>query len=111
MAMQVIGHDRDKIEDIDGFKRDFTGGDFKSRDWYQNHIRVNRHHLMEPDGIPEDVNLLDVLEHIIDCCVAGMARSGSVYPIEISDEVLQRAVQNTKELLIDNIEVSDTEDV
>ena len=51
------------------------------------------------DGIPADVNLIDVLDFIADCVMAGMARSGSVYPLKLSPELLERAFQNTVELL------------
>jgi hypothetical protein len=60
---------------------------------------VNRHHLDKADGVPTDVNLIDVLEHIADCVMAGMARSGSVYELKLPDEVLQRAFANTVNLL------------
>ncbi len=53
------------------------------------------------DGVPDDVNLLDVLEHVADCVMAGMARSGSVYELKLSDELLQKAFKNTVKLLCD----------
>jgi len=49
--------------------------------------------------VPEDVNLLDVLEYISDCVMAGMARSGSVYDLTMPPELLERAFKNTVELL------------
>jgi len=70
-----------------------------------NHRRIHRHHLNYEDGVPKDVNLLDVLEYVADCVMAGMARSGSVYEVKISDELLQRAFQNTVELLKKNVVV------
>lgn len=102
-AMQ---HDHDKISDIDGFYGDFKTG-FKTQNWYKNHVRVNRHHLTAEGGKPEDVNLVDVLEMIIDGVMAGMARSGSVYDIEISNDILQQAVKNTTEELKSKINVKD----
>lgn len=97
-------HDHDKISDIDGFHRDFVTG-FKKTTWWDNHRKVNRHHLLQADGVPADVNLIDVLDMICDCVMAGMARSGSVYPLNIEAEVLQRAFDNTVELLKANVEV------
>ena len=97
-------HDHDKFSDIDGFHRDFING-FKTTEWWDNHRKVNRHHLTMDDGIPEDVNLIDVIDFIIDCCMAGMARSGSVYDLELPSELLQEAFNNTVELLKSNIEV------
>lgn len=93
-----IRHDEDKLTDIDGFHGDFLTG-FKKTDWWERHRRLNRHHLTQADGIPEDVNMIDVLDFIADCVMAGMARSGSVYPLQLSPEVLERAFQNTVTLL------------
>jgi len=98
------GHDWDKISGIDGFHADFATG-FKQTGWWDNHRRVNRHHIDKPDGIPVDVNLIDVLEHIADCVMAGMARSGSVYEIKLPPELLQRAVTNTVDLLKSQVRV------
>lgn len=91
-------HDTDKITDIDGFHRDFVTG-FKQTTWWDAHRQLNRHHLNEPDGVRDDVNLIDVLDYIADVVMAGMARSGSVYPVSIPPDVLERAFQNTVELL------------
>jgi len=101
-AMYV--HDHDKISDIDGFHRDFVTG-FKRTEWWDKHRAINRHHLLQADGVPSDVNLIDVLDMIADCVMAGMARTGSVYPLNIEPEVLMRAFQNTVELLKANVEV------
>lgn len=98
MSEATNWHDFDKISDIDGFHRDFSNG-FKTRDWYENHIRVNRHHLQESAGVPEDVNLIDVIEMVVDCVMAGMGRKGEVSPIEVDPDVLIKAVHNTADLL------------
>ena len=66
---------------------------------------TERHHLN--DNVPEDVNLIDVLEMVIDCTVAGLARSGEVYNITIPNDVLIKAIDNTKNLIIDATEVID----
>jgi hypothetical protein len=99
-------HDLDKINDIDGFHRDFVTG-FSQTTWWDNHRKVNRHHLLQADGIPADVNLIDVLDMICDCVMAEMARSGSVYPLDIDGEVLRAAFNNTVELLKENMEVKE----
>lgn len=91
-------HDYDKLTDIDWFHKDFVTG-FKQTEWWDNHRKIHRHHLAQEDGVPEDVNLLDVLEYIADCVMAGMARSGSVYDLKMSPELLERAFKNTVELL------------
>ena len=108
---QIKQHDYTKIEGIDQFYEDFTSGkkdkDFKELPWWKLHM-TERHHLN--DSVPEDVNLLDVLEMVIDCIVAGLARGGSVdkiYPITIPQEVLEQAIDNTKQLIINNTKLED----
>ena len=91
-------HDTDKITDIDGFHADFVMG-FAVTTWWDRHRKLNRHHLIEPDGIPADVNLVDVLDFIADCVMAGMARSGTVNPLQLPPELLERAFQNTVAVL------------
>lgn len=72
--------------------------DFFNGDWSKLHYeKLERHHLNR--HCPEDVNLIDVIEMLCDCVVAGKARSGDVYDVTISDTVLQNAVKNTVELL------------
>jgi hypothetical protein len=97
-------HDPDKLTDIDGFHADFVTG-FTQTEWWDRHRQLNRHHLNMDDGIPADVNLIDVLDFIADCVMAGMARSGSVYPLNLSPELLERAFQNTVELLKSQVAV------
>jgi hypothetical protein len=99
-------HDYDKLTEIDSFYSDFQSN-FKKTEWWQNHRKLNRHHLTHEDGIPENVNLIDVLEFISDCCMAGMARSGKVYDLVLDKEILEKAFKNTVELLIQNIQVED----
>jgi hypothetical protein len=97
-------HDYDKLTKIDEFHADFLTG-FKQTGWWDNHRKIHRHHLDKEDGVPKDVDLLDILEHIADCVMAGMARSGSVYELKLSDELLQRAFQNTTKLLKGQVQV------
>lgn len=97
-------HDSDKLTDLDGFHRDFVTG-FTETTWWDNHRKVNRHHLLAEDGVPSDVNLIDVLDMIVDCVMAGMGRTGTVYPLNIKPEVLMQAFQNTVELLKSEIVV------
>lgn len=99
-------HDADKITEIEWFHADFITG-FKETGWWDNHRIINRHHLEQEDGVPHNVNLLDVLEYVADCVMAGMARSGSVRPCVLPDEVLQRALKNTVDLLASNVKVED----
>lgn len=97
-------HDYDKLTEINHFHADFITG-FAHTGWWDNHRRMHRHHIDKPDGVPSDVNLLDVLEHIADCVMAGMARSGSVYELKLPDELLQRAFRNTVDLLKSQVTV------
>ena len=103
---QVIEHDHTKLDYIDEFYQDFVSGkqgaEFKALTWWKKHM-TERHHLN--DSVPEDVNLIDVLEMVIDCTVAGLARSGDVYDITIPNDVLARAINNTKDLIINNTEI------
>jgi hypothetical protein len=91
-------HDFDKLTDIATFHADFVTG-FKQTLWWDTHRRINRHHLTQDDGVRDDVNLIDVLDFIADCVMAGMARSGSVYQLKLSPELLERAFQNTVTML------------
>lgn len=100
-------HDYDKLSAIDWFHADFTTDILKPNGWLDNHYRIHRHHLDKHAGCPDDVNLIDVLEHIADCVMAGMGRAGKVFPISLTDEQLQRAVVNTVELLKSNVVVQD----
>lgn len=91
-------HDYDKISDIDGFHADFVTG-FAQTGWWDRHRQLNRHHLEMPDGVRDDVNLVDVLDYIADCVMAGMARTGTVRELAVPDEVVLLAFRNTVALL------------
>lgn len=105
LTQQAVRHDTDKLTDIDGFYADFITK-FEQQDWWTRHRALNRHHLMQADGVPADVNLIDVLDFVADCVMAGMGRSGSVYPLNLPPELLERAFQNTVELLKAQVVVS-----
>jgi hypothetical protein len=109
MKASAVNHDFDKLIGIDSFHSDFITG-FKEHSWWDNHRKINRHHLTHKDGIPKDVNLIDVLDMVIDCVMAGMGRTGSVYTPKIAPEVLMDAFNNTVNLLIANVEVVEDED-
>ena len=103
-------HDFDKLTDIDQFHEDFKTG-FKQTIWWDNHRIVNRHHLLQDDGVPADVNLVDVMELIVDCVMAGMGRTGEVYPLEIKPEVLKKAFDNTVDMLKGQVIVEENTDL
>ena len=73
--------------------------DFVSGEWYQLHVNTERHHLLS--RCPEDVNLLDVIEMVVDCVCAGKTRSGEVRDLEISTDILEKALKNTIKLVDD----------
>ena len=105
-------HDWSKLEYFDQFAKDTLERedtpDFKQRDWYNIHTREERHHINA--RVPEDVNFIDLLEMIVDCCVSGKTRSGSVNDdfLVIPDDVLNDAYWNTVRLIKDNIHVHET---
>lgn len=75
------------------------GTDFVSGEWYQLHVNTERHHLLS--RCPDDVNLLDVIEMVVDCVCAGKTRSGEVRDLEISSDILEMALKNTVKLIDD----------
>lgn len=106
LKLAAQNHDTDKLTDIAGFHRDFVTG-FKQTEWWDRHRQLNRHHINYDDGIRDDINLIDVLDFIADCVMAGMARSGSVYTLLLRPDVLGLAFQNTVKLLKDQVVVDD----
>ena len=95
-------HDCTKKTQERMFYRDFVntqknGADFVKGEWYQLHVKAERHHLLS--NCPDDVNLIDVLEMIADCTCAGLARNGEIRDLEISEEILIKAIKNTAELI------------
>lgn len=98
-------HDFTKISHFDDFFDAIASRkvapEFYELRWWKLHESAERHHLNQ--NVPDDVNLLDVLEMLVDCVSAGLARTGNVYPINISDDILQKAVANTVTMLKENI--------
>lgn len=87
-----------------GFKED----EFRNLDWFKDiHCKQERHHLN--DRCPEDVNLIDIIEMVVDCVCAFKARSidGEFKGLDLDIDILQRAVTNTSQLLLDSIDVVD----
>lgn len=101
-------HDHTKIESIDEFHADFQTG-FKRDGWWKMHQDTERHHFQKAEFVQDDINLLDVLEQIVDCAMAGLARSGEFRKEELPVELLQKAYNNTVDLMLQNIEVADDE--
>jgi len=105
-------HDHTKLEFMDQFYEQFhkaqeTGTWDESDDgWFKKYHLLERHHLT--DRAPEDVNLIDVMEMMVDCVMAGMARTGTYKEGgEPSPELLLKAYRNTAKQLVDNIKVQE----
>lgn len=108
ILVRGINHDFTKKTEEALFYKNFTStmssdSDFTKDKWYQMHIQKERHHLLS--NCPKDVNLLDVLEMIVDCVCAGLSRSGEVRDVEIDDEILNRALINTTNLIKNMVEL------
>lgn len=104
LVQRGINHDHTKLDNLPAFSHDlrraFKGDDLMG--WWELHLK-ERHHLN--DSVPPDVNLIDICEFLVDCCVAGAARDGSVRPIELPYDILVKAFKNTRKLLCENIEI------
>jgi hypothetical protein len=83
---------------LDGSTEKFT-----DMEWYQTHIREERHHINS--RCPDDVDLIDIIEHIVDCCCAGKTRSGYISPVVIDPEILKKAVETTVKLIDNNTRI------
>lgn len=101
-------HDHTKLESMDEFHAALTSGHITDTLWYNHHITAERHHLKK--HVPEDVNLIDVIEHVVDCTMAGLARSGEVYDIDIDPNVLILAIQNTSKMIQEFTKIIDEEE-
>jgi hypothetical protein len=97
-------HDRTKLTTLAHFHKCFIGG-FEDGSWWNDHKLLERHHISVPEGVRDDVNLVDVFDFIVDCVMAGMGRTGTVYPLVLSNELLQKAFQNTVQMLIKEVEI------
>ena len=103
-------HDWTKKERERQFYDSFTdakekGLNFKKDAWYKYHVTTERHHIAS--HVAKDINLIDVIEMISDCCCAGLARSGKIYDIDIKPDVLMKAFNNTVQLTKDSIKLDE----
>lgn len=100
-----LKHDNTKLNSMNQFYDAIKSNNIKNTFWYQMHIIQERHHLKS--NVPDDVNLIDVIEHLVDCTMAGLTRSGTIYDTDISPEILEKAVTNTIKLLKDNTKIEE----
>ena len=99
-----MAHDFTKDSQSSMYFRDFLNWKINDvsmdeGEWFPMHIKAERHHLRK--HVPDDVNLIDVIEMVCDCVCAALARSedGTVRPLDLDGEMLKKAVQNTVELV------------
>lgn len=102
-------HDWTKFVYMDEFYDQFHNAQITGEwgdGWYdQIHVVKERHHLN--DRCPDDVDLIDVLEQLVDNVMAGLARSGKYRDEPVDAELLQRAYANTARKLVDATEVEE----
>lgn len=85
-------------------------GDIKFEDgeWAKIHYfdSCERHHLHH--NVPDDVNLIDVIEMICDCVCAGKARSGKDFvDVPLNGDVIIKAFYNTVELINEHVVIKE----
>ena len=108
-----IKHDNTKMTTADAntfIDERNAPGDFRDRSWYKAHIKNNRHHYSQHAECPDDYNLIDVIESLVDCVMAIKARIGQEAKMStnyISPELLAKAFKNTIEMLESEIIVED----
>lgn len=71
------------------------------------HQKKERHHITGQHGKKDDVDLVDVIQFLVDCVMAGLGRSGKYDPPEFPEGLLQKAFRNTEKKLLKKIEVVD----
>jgi hypothetical protein len=104
--MQAAGnnHDHTKLDDPEGFFKALKSKNDNS-DIFMNHYKLERHHLL--DHIPDDVDLIDVMEFLVDGCMAGMARSQNYTLPKIDPQMLVKAFENTTKRILEVVKVDD----
>ncbi len=93
-------HDFTKLKYINEYYQAFLN-DLKIQDWGEFHKKMQRHHIDDPNGQPQDIDLIDVIEFIIDTVMAGVAKYGQYNIKLLSDDLLQKAYKNTIKKLLD----------
>ena len=79
-------------------------------EWLKSHRKNNRHHYHQLDLCPDDYNLIDVIESLVDCVMAVKARRGQTAKMStdyIKPELLAKALKNTIEMLENEIIVEE----
>lgn len=108
LVKNVEQHDYTKILYFEDFHKALESGQIKKHIWYQKHVMEERHHLLSK--APDNVNLLDILEYISDCTMAAAARSDKMYSIKLPSKLLQKAFDNTVELVRQQVVITEEEE-
>lgn len=103
-------HDWTKKEQEDEYYDSYVtskknGTDFHNSDWYKNHVKEERHHIKY--HVAPDINLLDILEVVCDHCCDELVEKGRVGKMDIDEDVLMKAFNNTVELVKSFIRLDD----
>lgn len=93
-------HDIDKFHDFPEMYKTINANQLET--WFKGHIKVSRHHLQ---ALPDDVNLIDILEMISDVVTANMSKLSKGVSITVDPATLEKAVTNTVKLLMGEIVV------
>ena len=97
IAEELIRRAQEHDRDLSGTAAVARAVQGKEKTSPREHIRASRHHLDKQ--VPEDVNLIDVIEHVVNG-IARLYEDGS--PVErICYNVLEDAFRNTVCMLID----------
>ena len=99
-------HDWTKKEQEDEYYDSYVtakknGTDFHKSDWYKNHVKEERHHIKY--HVAADINLLDILEGVCD----ELVEKGKAGKMDIDEDVLMKAFNNTVELVKSFIRLDD----
>lgn len=109
LHQRMYRHDYTKIRHIDEFYKCFKSG-FSDDSWWEMHKERERHHLQFPECLSESkdgINLIDILEWLVDGIMAGLARTGTYKPAELPPAMLEMALKNTANMLVDNIVIEE----
>lgn len=98
-------HDHTKLDNIKLFHKDFVNQFNPDSEFLKIHYTSERHHLFEPTGVKQDVDLIDVLQCLIDGVMAGMGRRGEYSYQQFPQGLLQNACRNTVNKLLKQIVV------
>ncbi len=64
---------------------------------FEEHMKTERHHLNMIQGVPEDINIIDLVEFICDCVSAAAQRSGTLdfRYLQVNPGLLRPIINNT----------------